>query len=655
MTDDALAVPPELAALADYTDLRPLGQGGMGLVFAGTHALMGRPVVLKLLAPAVAGDDAAAERFQREVRAAATLDHPNVVKAYAAHRAGGRLVLVMEFVPGDDLAKVVQDRGALTPTHACYYAYQAALGLQHAHERGMVHRDIKPGNLLLARVNGRSVVKVADFGLAKAAREEEDRRLGLTRTGQLMGSPHYFAPEQALDAHAADIRSDVYSLGCTLYHLLAGRPPFDGPSLIALVDAHRAGGARPLNEVRPDVTAELAAVVGKMMARWPAQRFPTPAAAATALKPFFKPGDGSTEATPVRPLPATAGPPTPRAEPVARHWQPPTVFRGTAVPTDTAHLNPEDFTPVAKPKPPKTRRPKKPAVPVFGLVVAGSAAAAVAVLVGLVAVAVQRPAPAPEVAVVTPVEPEPTPKADPLPKADPPVPFDPAPVEKPAPKAKTGRAIDQAPTPKAPAPAKPAAGALLPAEAARRRATADNRKAFTGDGKDLMKREGKELVLKRTDAKQGWPLVGDPDWTDYDVTVRVKGAYGPCIIVRANYSAGDGDDAHLVAGMYTAGWSGDRLVSLAGYKNGNYLRAEQSDIRSVLGANVWRLMGVAVRGDTVESYLDGVRMHRGKPAMPARGMVGLRVADIGTVRFAELIVRDPDGTVRFEGLPEVPR
>ncbi len=174
--------------------------------------------------------------------------------------------------------------------HACYFIYQAALGLQHAHERGMVHRDIKPANLIFAREGKKGVVKVLDFGLAKVTSEGQADS-GLTREGQMLGTPDFIAPEQIRDAQSADIRADIYSLGCTFYYLLTGGPPFRGDHLWDLYQAHFSMDAGPLNLVRPEVPVELAAVVAKMMAKEPGRRFQTPGEVAQALTPFFKKGN----------------------------------------------------------------------------------------------------------------------------------------------------------------------------------------------------------------------------------------------------------------------------------------------------------------------------------------------------------------------------
>ena len=193
----------------------------------------------------------------------------------------------MEYVEGLDLAKLVNTRGPLPIAHACNFIYQAALGIQHAHEQGMVHRDIKPGNLMLARAGKKAIVKVLDFGLAKVTSEGQADS-GVTREGQMLGTPDFIAPEQIRDAQSADIRADIYSLGCTFYYLLTGRPPFGGDNLWDLYQAHFSMDATPLNLARPEIPVELAALVAKMMAKNPAKRFQTPVvggAGAEAVRP----------------------------------------------------------------------------------------------------------------------------------------------------------------------------------------------------------------------------------------------------------------------------------------------------------------------------------------------------------------------------------
>jgi serine/threonine protein kinase len=265
-------LPPELANNQQYQVMRELGKGGMGVVYLAKNVLMDRLEVLKVVNKALLDKPGAAERFLREIRAAAKLSHDYVVKAYNALALGDSLVFAMEYVEGEDLAQVVKRQGPLPVANACFYVHQAALGLHHAHEHGMVHRDIKPHNLMLSRKGKMHQVKILDFGLAKATRDGREDT-GLTGAGRMLGTPDYIAPEQTLDAASADIRADIYSLGCTLYCLLTGSPPFKGKSLFEILQAHISMDAVSLDQVRAEVPAELAAVVAKMMAKDPAKRY----------------------------------------------------------------------------------------------------------------------------------------------------------------------------------------------------------------------------------------------------------------------------------------------------------------------------------------------------------------------------------------------
>jgi formylglycine-generating enzyme required for sulfatase activity/serine/threonine protein kinase len=282
-------LPPGLADHPDYEIKRELGRGGMGVVYLAHNTLMGRDEVLKVMGHQIMERPGVLDRFLREIRAVAKLRHPNIVTAYSATRLGESIVFAMEYVEGLDLSKMVKAKGPLPVGHACYFVHQAALGLQHAHEAGLVHRDIKPGNLMLSRKGEKPVVKVLDFGLAKATRDDTVDN-GLTSQGQALGTPDFIAPEQILDAPSADVRADIYSLGGTLYYLLTGRPPFRANSLYDVYQAHISRDADPLNLVRPEVPAELAALVAKMMAKDPARRFQTPGEVAEALAPFYKKG-----------------------------------------------------------------------------------------------------------------------------------------------------------------------------------------------------------------------------------------------------------------------------------------------------------------------------------------------------------------------------
>jgi formylglycine-generating enzyme required for sulfatase activity/serine/threonine protein kinase len=285
-------LPPGLADHPDYEIKKELGRGGMGVVYLAHNKLMGRDEVLKVMGRHIMERPGVLDRFLREIRAVARLRHANIVTAYSAVRVGESIVFAMEFVDGLDLARMVKAKGPLPVSHACNFVYQSALGLQHAHEEGLVHRDIKPGNLMLAKKGSKATVKVLDFGLAKATREEQVDS-ALTSQGQALGTPDFIAPEQILDAPNVDIRADIYSLGATLYYLLTGRPPFKAKALYDVYQAHISRDADPLNLVRPEVPAELAALVAKMMAKDPARRFQTPGEVAAALSPFFKTGSAA--------------------------------------------------------------------------------------------------------------------------------------------------------------------------------------------------------------------------------------------------------------------------------------------------------------------------------------------------------------------------
>jgi WD40 repeat protein len=293
--EQAPAMPPELASHERYRIVRLLGEGGMGAVYEAEHSVMQRPVALKVIHRAFTANAAAVERFRREVRAAARLSHPNIVAAYDAEHAGDRHFLVMEFIKGVSLARLVKERGPLPIAEACDCIRQAALGLQHAHERGMVHRDVKPDNLIRTPDG---VVKVLDFGLAALTAERGGH--GLTEVNTLMGTPDYMAPEQAEDPRGADIRADVYSLGCTLYFLLTAQVPYPAATSLAKVLAHRERPAPSIRQARPETPPELGAVLARMLAKKPEDRPQTPGEAAAALTPFALP-------TAVQPPPTRRG------------------------------------------------------------------------------------------------------------------------------------------------------------------------------------------------------------------------------------------------------------------------------------------------------------------------------------------------------------
>jgi serine/threonine protein kinase len=286
-------VPPELAWHPRYQVLKVLDCGGMGVVYLARHRLMDRLVALKVIQGGFLREPQLLERFRQEVKAAARLAHPNIVAAYDADQAGELHFLVMEYIDGVTLARVLADEGPLEVGCACHCMRQAALGLQHAHEHGLVHRDIKPHNLMRTRPGQ---IKILDFGLAllrakaPAASPSGREPVGgrLTCAGALLGTPDFIAPEQARDARQADIRADIYSLGCTLYYLLSGQVPFPAGSARTRVLAHQEQTPRPLAELRGAVPPTLAAIVQRMMASDPAQRYQTPREVTPALAPYAR-------------------------------------------------------------------------------------------------------------------------------------------------------------------------------------------------------------------------------------------------------------------------------------------------------------------------------------------------------------------------------
>ncbi len=297
-------LPPGLADHPRYRVIRPLGRGGMGVVYLAEHRHMERQVALKVISTDLVSNPDAVRRFRQEVTAAARLGpHPHVVAVYDADQVDDLHFLVMEYVDGQSLADYLRDKGPLPTAEACDYARQAALGLEHAAGQGMVHRDVKPHNLMRTP---QGQVKVLDFGLARCYRETEKARTQLTQQGVLMGTADYMAPEQASDSRAADVRADVYSLGCTLYHLLTGRVPFPGGGTVEKIIKHAVEAPTPVGALRPDLPVGVAQVVEKMMAKALEQRIQTPREVAESLAPWTKEG----AALPVRPVTIVASPPS---------------------------------------------------------------------------------------------------------------------------------------------------------------------------------------------------------------------------------------------------------------------------------------------------------------------------------------------------------
>jgi protein kinase-like protein len=242
-----------------------IGAGGMGIVYRALDEALQRQVALKTLLPALAADPEFVARFKREAQSAAALNHPNITQIYSIGQEGAVPFFAMELIRGRSLEAIVKEKGALPAAAACGYILQAAQGLRHAAQKQLIHRDIKPSNLMLT---DDGVVKVTDFGLAKAARSETQ----LTATGEVLGSPGYISPEQASGA-ALDARSDIYSLGATFYHLVAGKLPFEAPTPVAMIVKHMSEPLRSPRAVNPAVPYPIASAIQKMMAKRPGDRF----------------------------------------------------------------------------------------------------------------------------------------------------------------------------------------------------------------------------------------------------------------------------------------------------------------------------------------------------------------------------------------------
>jgi serine/threonine protein kinase len=268
--------------IGKYKVLEKLGSGGMGSVYLCEHKLMRRRVAVKVLPTAKAQDESALQRFFREARAVAALDHPNIVHAYDIDQDESLHFLVMEYVDGASLQEIVKKSGPMDIPRACDYIRQSTLGLDHAHQAGLIHRDIKPGNILVDRTG---VVKILDMGLARFFNDDDDV---LTKKfdENVLGTADYLAPEQAIDSHDVDIRADIYSLGATFYYMLTGRTPFGEGTVAQKLLWHQNRQPKSVSEFRPEVPPGLVAIIAKMMAKDKFERYQAPAEIAAALEPF---------------------------------------------------------------------------------------------------------------------------------------------------------------------------------------------------------------------------------------------------------------------------------------------------------------------------------------------------------------------------------
>ncbi|MHB8736906.1 MAG: serine/threonine-protein kinase [Terriglobales bacterium] len=268
----------------------------MAGVYKAQHPL-GQIVAIKVLPPSKAKEPTLLGRFHRESRLALRLKHPNIVRAFQTGIDAGLNYLVMEYLEGETLEDVIARRGKMPPGEAVRLIYQALQGLQHIHAQGLVHRDLKPSNLMLVGAAPdntlRATLKILDIGLGRTLFEEgttEPGDPGLTTEGVLLGTPDYMSPEQARDPRTADIRADIYSLGCVLYHLLAGQPPFPDTNVISQMIRHATEMPKALKELNPAVPDGLQQIVNWMLAKDAAQRYPTPERAAQALQVFLVAG-----------------------------------------------------------------------------------------------------------------------------------------------------------------------------------------------------------------------------------------------------------------------------------------------------------------------------------------------------------------------------
>jgi len=325
-----------------------IGRGGMGAVYKAENVNLGQPVALKVMSTKLVTDESYVQRFMREARVAAQLAHPNVVRAYDVGEDQGYYFIIMEFIDGPSVRQVIRQRGRIAPQEALGWALQVAKGLDAAHRLNMIHRDIKPHNLLLTKDG---VVKISDFGLAKSLSSGTQ----ITQSGMVMGTPEYMSPEQC-NGEKVDIRADIYSLGATLFEMLIGKPPYDGDSLVAVMTKQL---REPVPDLRkyPDIPPALAPLIEKMMAKKADDRYQTPAETIQAIEGVLAKLQGEKKET----APPAAAKPKTRTVPKPSVEQKP-----SAEPAPLPSKEPEPPKAPEAPKPVKKPKPEaspKPAIP----------------------------------------------------------------------------------------------------------------------------------------------------------------------------------------------------------------------------------------------------------------------------------------------------
>jgi serine/threonine protein kinase len=274
-------------AFGDYVVDRELGRGGMGVVYAATHAALGKRVAVKVLLADVSRDAELLERFQNEARAASAIEHPSIVEIHTVGHEGDAVYIVMELLQGESLAARLRSRGAMSVGDAIGLARQCANALDAAHRVGIVHRDLKPDNVFLVpdiEVAGGERVKLLDFGIAKLVGAETSSSVARTVTGAILGTPHYMSPEQCEGAREVDARSDLYSLGCMLFQMVTGRLPFISAGIGGLIGMHLHVAPPTLRSIRPDVPPALDELIGRLLAKSPEERIQSAGEVAAALK-----------------------------------------------------------------------------------------------------------------------------------------------------------------------------------------------------------------------------------------------------------------------------------------------------------------------------------------------------------------------------------